>query len=60
VAVEHARLRLLHERSLRFFGDKTMDMTTALAGYDGALLVVSHDDDFLTAIGIERRIALGR
>jgi ATPase subunit of ABC transporter with duplicated ATPase domains len=31
----------------------------ALSGYDGALLVVSHDADFLEAIGIERRIALG-
>ena len=30
----------------------------ALAGYDGALLVVSHDRDFLDAIGIEREIAL--
>jgi ATPase subunit of ABC transporter with duplicated ATPase domains len=30
----------------------------ALSGYDGALLVVSHDADFLAAIGIERRIAL--
>jgi len=30
----------------------------ALAGYDGALLVVSHDRDFLEAIGIEREIAL--
>ncbi|USQ94675.1 ABC-F family ATP-binding cassette domain-containing protein [Caulobacter sp. RL271] len=31
----------------------------ALSGYDGALLVVSHDADFLEAIGIERKIALG-
>jgi ATPase subunit of ABC transporter with duplicated ATPase domains len=31
----------------------------ALSGYDGALLIVSHDEDFLAAIGIERRIALG-
>ncbi|WP_454759019.1 ABC-F family ATP-binding cassette domain-containing protein [Caulobacter segnis] len=31
----------------------------ALSGYDGALLVVSHDPDFLEAIGIERRITLG-
>ena len=31
----------------------------ALAGYDGALLVVSHDPDFLGAIGIEREISLG-
>lgn len=31
---------------------------TALGGFDGALLVVSHDEDFLDAIGITRRIAL--
>jgi ATPase subunit of ABC transporter with duplicated ATPase domains len=30
----------------------------ALRGYDGALLVVSHDDDFLEAVGVERRVAL--
>ncbi|MDR7228974.1 ATPase subunit of ABC transporter with duplicated ATPase domains [Caulobacter sp. BE264] len=30
----------------------------ALSAYDGALLVVSHDEDFLAAIGVERRIAL--
>ena len=31
----------------------------ALSGYDGALLVVSHDADFLETIGIERTIDLG-
>jgi ATPase subunit of ABC transporter with duplicated ATPase domains len=31
----------------------------ALSGYDGALLVVSHDADFLEAIGVERTISLG-
>jgi ATPase subunit of ABC transporter with duplicated ATPase domains len=31
----------------------------ALAGYDGALLVISHDEDFLDALGAERRISLG-
>jgi len=31
-----------------------------LRAYDGALLVVSHDEAFLTAIGITRRIDLGQ
>ena len=31
---------------------------SALAGYDGALLVVSHDEDFLAAIGVDRRLEL--
>ena len=30
----------------------------ALADYDGALIVASHDEDFLDAIGIERAIEL--
>ena len=32
---------------------------TALSAYDGALLVVSHDQDFLRAIGVTRHIRLG-
>ena len=30
----------------------------ALRTYDGALVVVSHDEDFLAAIGVDRRISL--
>ena len=30
-----------------------------LRAYDGALLVVSHDRDFLYTIGIQREVALG-
>ncbi len=33
-------------------------LETALAGYDGALLVVSHDRTFLEAIGVQRSIDL--
>jgi ATPase subunit of ABC transporter with duplicated ATPase domains len=31
----------------------------ALAEYDGALVVVSHDAAFLDAIGVERTVAVG-
>ena len=31
-----------------------------LRDYDGALLVVSHDADFLAAIGIERFVSLAK
>ena len=35
-------------------------LEAALAGYDGALLVVSHDRAFLDAIGVQREIAVAR
>lgn len=38
--------------------DSIQAIEQALAAYDGALLIVSHDTDFLDAIGIERRIEL--
>ena len=34
-------------------------LESALREYDGALLVVSHDAEFLEAIGVERRLELG-
>ena len=34
------------------------ELERALEGFDGALLVVSHDDAFLEAIGIHRAITL--
>ena len=38
--------------------DSIEAIEAALANYDGALVVVSHDPDFLAAIGIERDIIL--
>jgi len=35
------------------------ELEDALKGFDGALIVVSHDEAFLRAIGIEREIVLG-
>ncbi len=37
--------------------DSIAAIEAALADFDGALLVASHDEDFLAAIGIERRLA---
>jgi ATPase subunit of ABC transporter with duplicated ATPase domains len=34
------------------------ELETALAGFDGALIAISHDEAFLSGIGIEREIAL--
>jgi ATPase subunit of ABC transporter with duplicated ATPase domains len=39
--------------------DAVSAMEAALRDYDGALLVASHDDDFLKAIGIDRYVTLG-
>jgi ATPase subunit of ABC transporter with duplicated ATPase domains len=39
--------------------DSIAAIEAALADYDGALLVVSHDPDFLAAVGVEREIRLG-
>jgi ATPase subunit of ABC transporter with duplicated ATPase domains len=33
-------------------------LEAALAGFDGALIAVSHDETFLRAIGVEREIRL--
>jgi len=38
--------------------DSVAAVEAALADYDGALIVVSHDRDFLDAVGVEREIAL--
>lgn len=52
------QLLILDEPTNHLDLDSVRAVEAALAGYDGALLVVSHDEDFLEAIGVERRIAL--
>ena len=39
-------------------GAMGLTVEAALAGYDGALVVVSHDQDFLSAIGTTRELEL--
>ena len=52
------QLLILDEPTNHLDLDSIAAIEGALAGYDGALLVVSHDPAFLEAIGIEREILL--
>lgn len=51
-------LLILDEPTNHLDLDSIGAVEAALCGYDGALLVVSHDADFLQAIGVERQVRL--
>ena len=52
------QLLILDEPSNHLDIDSVEILESALNAYDGALLVVSHDEPFLNRIGIERKFKL--
>ncbi|WP_299208316.1 ABC-F family ATP-binding cassette domain-containing protein [uncultured Tateyamaria sp.] len=52
------QLLLLDEPSNHLDIEAVETLEAALSAYDGAILVVSHDQEFLDRIGIERRLTL--
>lgn len=54
------QLLILDEPTNHLDIDSIAAVEAGLQAYDGALLVVSHDEAFLAAIGIERRLELGK
>ncbi|WP_304168623.1 ABC-F family ATP-binding cassette domain-containing protein [Phenylobacterium aquaticum] len=59
-ATRPPQLLILDEPTNHLDLDSIAAVEAALGGYDGAILVVSHDRDFLDAIGITREVRLGQ
>jgi ATPase subunit of ABC transporter with duplicated ATPase domains len=53
------QLLILDEPTNHLDLDSLRSVEQALSGYDGALVLVSHDQSFLEATGIERQVTVG-
>ncbi|CAN5467712.1 ABC-F family ATP-binding cassette domain-containing protein [soil metagenome] len=58
MAADPPQLLILDEPTNHLDLDSIQAVENALAGYDGALLIASHDEVFLDAIGVERKVTL--
>ena len=55
----HPEALLLDEPTNHLDLDSLRAVEEMLASYDGALVIVSHDETFLEGVGVERRVVLG-
>jgi ATPase subunit of ABC transporter with duplicated ATPase domains len=58
MAARPPRMIILDEPTNHLDLDSIKAVESALAAYDGALLLVSHDEDFLAAVGVRQRVSL--
>lgn len=56
--LDHPDFLILDEPTNHLDLDSLRAVEHAVGAYDGALVVVSHDEPFLEAVGVERRVAL--
>lgn len=60
IGLQPPQLLILDEPTNHLDLESVQAVEAALSGYDGALVVVSHDPDFLEAIGVTRALDLGQ
>jgi ATPase subunit of ABC transporter with duplicated ATPase domains len=60
IGLQPPQLLILDEPTNHLDLESVQAVEAALSGYDGALVVVSHDPDFLVAIGVTRTLDLGQ
>ncbi len=60
IGLQPPQLLILDEPTNHLDLESIRAVEAALTGYDGALVVVSHDPDFLEAIGVTRTLDLGQ